>query len=124
MEIFELAIKTLVLLSRYVHAVLVVLIIKFLVRFSPERRLQLSMHWILVAARGKKGEAMFKKLGDELILASNNEGSAVKKREDTHKMAEANKALLTLLGNYQNYKHVTFCDKLITLCSNTCVLFY
>jgi small subunit ribosomal protein S7 len=58
----------------------------------PERRLQLSMRWILAAARGKKGEAMFKKLGDELILASNNEGSAVKKREDTHKMAEANKA--------------------------------
>jgi small subunit ribosomal protein S7 len=35
---------------------------------------------------------MYKKLGDELIAASNNEGSAVKKREDTHKMAEANKA--------------------------------
>lgn len=58
----------------------------------PERRLQLSMRWILAAARGKKGEAMYKKLGDELIAASNNEGSAVKKREDTHKMAEANKA--------------------------------
>ena len=58
----------------------------------PERRLQLSMRWILAAARGKKGEAMYKKLGDELISASNNEGSAVKKREDTHKMAEANKA--------------------------------
>ena len=58
----------------------------------PARQLQLSMRWILAAARGKKGEAMFKKLGNELISASKNEGSAVKKREDTHKMAEANKA--------------------------------
>lgn len=58
----------------------------------PERRLQLSMRWILSAARGKKGEPMYIKLGNELISASKNEGAAVKKREDTHKMAEANKA--------------------------------
>lgn len=58
----------------------------------PARQLQLSMRWILGAARGKKGEPMFKKLGNELISASKNEGTAVKKREDTHKMAEANKA--------------------------------
>ncbi len=58
----------------------------------PERRLMLSMRWIKEAANNKKGEPMHKKLGDELIAASKNEGTAVKKREDTHKMAEANKA--------------------------------
>lgn len=58
----------------------------------PERRIALSMRWIKEAARGKKGVAMHKKLAEELILAAKNEGSAVKKREDTHKMAEANKA--------------------------------
>jgi small subunit ribosomal protein S7 len=57
-----------------------------------ERQMQLSYRWIIAAARAKKGEAMSKKLGDELISASKNEGSAVKKREDTHRMAEANKA--------------------------------
>ncbi len=58
----------------------------------PERRLMLSMRWIKEAALSKKGEAMHKKLAKELIAASKNEGTAVKKREDTHKMAEANKA--------------------------------
>ncbi|MDQ5957147.1 MAG: small subunit ribosomal protein [Patescibacteria group bacterium] len=58
----------------------------------PSRQQQLSYRWIIAAARSKKGEPMIKKLGDELILAAKNEGSAVKKREDTHKMAEANKA--------------------------------
>ena len=58
----------------------------------PERRTALAMRWIIEAARGKKGEAMQKKLAEELILASKNEGSACKKRDDTHKMAEANKA--------------------------------
>ncbi len=58
----------------------------------PERRLMLSMRWLKDAASNKKGEPMHKKLGDELIAASKNEGSAVKKREDTHKMAESNKA--------------------------------
>jgi small subunit ribosomal protein S7 len=58
----------------------------------PERRLALSMRWIRDAARSKKGSPMHLKLADELILASKNEGSAVKKKEDTHKMAESNKA--------------------------------
>lgn len=58
----------------------------------PERRTALAMRWIIEAARSKKGEAMHKKLAEELILASNNEGAAIKKRDDTHKMAEANKA--------------------------------
>jgi small subunit ribosomal protein S7 len=58
----------------------------------PERRTQLAMRWIIDAARSKKGGKMHKFLADELIAASNNEGEAVKKKENTHKMAEANKA--------------------------------
>ncbi|HYC34256.1 MAG TPA: 30S ribosomal protein S7 [Candidatus Paceibacterota bacterium] len=58
----------------------------------PERRTFLSMKWIIDAARAKKGQPMHIKLADELIAASKNEGEAVKKRENTHKMAEANKA--------------------------------
>ena len=58
----------------------------------PERRQALAFRWILDAARGKKGKAMAEKLAEELIAASKNEGVAVKKREDTHRMAEANRA--------------------------------
>lgn len=58
----------------------------------PERKLALSMKWIIGAARGRKGMPMHEKLAEEIILASKNEGEAVKKRENTHKMAEANKA--------------------------------
>ena len=58
----------------------------------PERRSFLSMKWIIDSARGAKGAPMASRLADEIILASKNEGKAVKKREDTHKMAEANKA--------------------------------
>jgi small subunit ribosomal protein S7 len=58
----------------------------------PERRQQLSMKWIVDAARGKKGKPMHEKLAEEIIAASNNEGEAVKKRDTTHRMAEANKA--------------------------------
>lgn len=57
-----------------------------------ERRSFLSMKWIIEAARDTKGKPVAVKLADEIILASKNEGRAVKKREDTHKMAEANKA--------------------------------
>ena len=58
----------------------------------PERRSFLSMKWIIEAARSGKGAPMASRLADEIILASKNEGKAAKKREDTHKMAEANKA--------------------------------
>ena len=58
----------------------------------PERRLALAMRWIRDAARSGKGKPMHIKLADELIAASKNEGSAIKKKDDTHKMAEANKA--------------------------------
>ena len=57
-----------------------------------ERRFMLSLRWILEAANNKKGKAMRYKLADELIAAANNEGTAVKKKEDTHRMAESNKA--------------------------------
>jgi small subunit ribosomal protein S7 len=62
------------------------------VEVRAERRLALAMRWIRDAARGGKGRPMHLKLADELIAASKNEGSAIKKKEDTHKMAEANKA--------------------------------
>jgi small subunit ribosomal protein S7 len=58
----------------------------------PERRQYLSMKWIVDAARAKKGKPMHEKLAEEIIAASNNEGEAVKKRDNTHRMAEANKA--------------------------------
>jgi len=56
------------------------------------RKNALSMKWIIEAARGKKGKPIHEKLADEIIAASKNEGEAVKKRENVHKMAEANKA--------------------------------
>lgn len=62
------------------------------IEVRPERRQALSMKWIIAAARVKKGKPMHLKLADEIIAASKNEGDAVKKRENVHKMAEANKA--------------------------------
>ncbi|MDO8604716.1 MAG: 30S ribosomal protein S7 [bacterium] len=58
----------------------------------PDRRFALSMRWILTAAKAKKGRPMHEKLADEILAASNNEGEAVKKKDNVHKMAEANKA--------------------------------
>lgn len=58
----------------------------------PERRSYLSMKWIIDAAKAKKGKPMAERLSEEIILASKNEGEAIKKRENVHKMAEANKA--------------------------------
>lgn len=58
----------------------------------PERKQALAIRWIIEAARSKKGAPMHLKLADEIILASKNEGEAIKKRENTIKMAEANKA--------------------------------
>ncbi len=62
------------------------------VEVNPNRRISLAMRWIVNFARERKGQPMWKALAAELIDAYNNTGSAVKKREDTHKMAEANKA--------------------------------
>jgi len=57
-----------------------------------DRKIHLAMTWILAAARGKSGKSFDLLLADELLNAFNNTGDAVKKREDTHRMAEANKA--------------------------------
>ncbi len=57
-----------------------------------DRRRFLALRWIIGAARGKKGTRMATKLADEIIAASKNEGEAIKKRDNVHKMAEANKA--------------------------------
>jgi len=58
----------------------------------PERRQALAMRWIIDGARGKSGAPAAKFLAEELIAASKNEGNAVKKKDDTHRMAEANRA--------------------------------
>ena len=58
----------------------------------PERRIALAMRWIKTYSRERNDKSMSLKLASELISASNGEGSSVKKKEDTHKMAEANKA--------------------------------
>jgi small subunit ribosomal protein S7 len=62
------------------------------VEVRPERRTSLSMRWIIGSARSRGEKSMEEKLAAELLDAANNRGTAVKKREDTHKMAEANKA--------------------------------
>ncbi len=59
---------------------------------SPERKVTLAIRWILTAAKNRNERGMTKKLAGEIVAASKKEGSAYKKREDTHRMAEANKA--------------------------------
>lgn len=58
----------------------------------PERRISLGIRWLVTSARKRGGRTMIEKLAAELMDAANNQGAAVKKREDTHRMAEANKA--------------------------------
>ncbi len=62
------------------------------IEVRPERGVSIAMRWLRNFARAKKGKPMEIKLADELFDAFKGEGSAVKKRDDTHKMAEANKA--------------------------------
>jgi small subunit ribosomal protein S7 len=62
------------------------------VEVRPERRQALAIRWIINAARGRNDKTMVDRLSAELIDAANNRGNAVKKREDTHRMAEANRA--------------------------------
>jgi small subunit ribosomal protein S7 len=62
------------------------------VEVRSERRQALAIRWIIAAARGRNDKTMVDRLSAELIDASNNRGNAVKKREDTHRMAEANRA--------------------------------
>ncbi|MBS7803693.1 30S ribosomal protein S7 [Rhizobiales bacterium TNE-4] len=62
------------------------------VEVRSERRQALAIRWLIAAARGRNDKTMVERLSAELIDASNNRGNAVKKREDTHRMAEANRA--------------------------------
>jgi small subunit ribosomal protein S7 len=62
------------------------------VEVRPERRQALAIRWLIQAARSRNDKTMVDRLSAELIDAANNRGNAVKKREDTHRMAEANRA--------------------------------
>jgi small subunit ribosomal protein S7 len=62
------------------------------VEVRPDRRQALAIRWIIAAARDRNDKTMVDRLSSELLDASNNRGAAVKKREDTHRMAEANRA--------------------------------
>ena len=62
------------------------------VEVAPERQMALAMRWLISYSRGRKGKAMHLSLANELADAFNNTGSAVKKKDDTHRMAAANKA--------------------------------
>ncbi|MCK4518878.1 MAG: 30S ribosomal protein S7 [Candidatus Omnitrophica bacterium] len=62
------------------------------IEVSRERSISLAFRWLRDYSRGKKGSSLKDRLAQELIAAYNNQGAAVKKKEDTHKMAEANKA--------------------------------
>ena len=62
------------------------------VEVRPERRNALAIRWIINFAKGRSGQTMSEKLAAELLDAYNNRGASVKKKDDTHKMAEANKA--------------------------------
>ena len=64
------------------------------VEVAPVRRTSLAVRWIIDAAKARPEKTMFTKLANEILDASKNTGAAVKKREDTHKMAEANKAFV------------------------------
>ena len=62
------------------------------VEVAPERRQSLAIRWLINAVRERKEKKTFEKLGNEIVSAANNQGGAIKKKEDTHKMADANKA--------------------------------
>lgn len=62
------------------------------VEVPPHRRVSLAMRWLLFAARNRSGRSMAEKLSAELMDAANNQGAAVKRKDDAHRMAEANRA--------------------------------
>jgi len=62
------------------------------VEVNPFRRQSLAIHWLILYARGRGGKTMVDKIAEELMDAANNRGGAIKKKEDVHRMAEANKA--------------------------------
>lgn len=59
---------------------------------TPSRKFILALRWIVDAAKSRKGKPISEKLADEIIAAAQNEGTAIKKKQDTHRMAEANRA--------------------------------
>ncbi len=64
------------------------------VEIRPDRRLALAMRWMLTSARARGGKSMSERLAGELLDAANNTGNAIKRRDDTHRMAEANRAFV------------------------------
>ena len=62
------------------------------VEVRPQRRVSLAMRWLIQSARARAEKSMEEKLAGELVDAANNRGGAIKKKEDTHRMAEANRA--------------------------------
>ena len=62
------------------------------VEVRPDRRMSLAIRWLVQSSRNRSGRSMAEKLAGELLDAANNTGATIKKREDTHKMAEANRA--------------------------------
>jgi small subunit ribosomal protein S7 len=64
------------------------------VEIRPDRRLALSMRWLLNASRARGGRSMAEKLASEFLDAANNTGAAIKRKDDTHRMAEANRAFV------------------------------
>ena len=71
------------------------------VEVKQNKKLFFAFKWILDAANAKKGKPMYKKLAEEMLAAYSSQGSAVKKKEETHKMAEANKAF-AYMAKYMN----------------------
>jgi small subunit ribosomal protein S7 len=64
------------------------------VEIRPDRRIALAMRWLLNSARSRGGRSMSERLAGELLDAANNTGAAIKRRDDTHRMAEANRAFV------------------------------
>ena len=64
------------------------------VEIRPDRRIALAMRWLLNSARSRGGRSMAERLAGELMDAANNTGAAIKRRDDTHRMAEANRAFV------------------------------
>ena len=62
------------------------------VEVRPDRRMSLAIRWLIGTARSRAGKSMAEKLANELMDAANNTGATIKRREDTHRMAEANRA--------------------------------
>lgn len=68
------------------------------IEIRPKRKISVGMKWMIKYARARSGKGMTEKLAAEIIAASKGEGAAVKKKEDTHRMAEANKAFAHFRG--------------------------